>query len=152
MSTHCPHQLIPGPRPGECYECWHAQLPRRQRASRVQLTELAGPQLTQTAVRMLDAIRQAEPDVPSIRELQATCEISSTSVVSYHLRRLAAAGYLTIGVRGTARSYRLTAQGRGKYSRVEELENALRLMRRWIEAGGDHTMDIYNLTAQLLPY
>jgi hypothetical protein len=39
--------------------------------------------------------------------------------------------------------------------RIAELENGLRLMRRWIESEerpGDRTMDIYNLTAKLLPY
>ena len=43
---------------------------------------------------------------PSIRELQALCDISSTSVVKYHLERLRTAGLVDF-VDGTPRTIRL---------------------------------------------
>lgn len=43
---------------------------------------------------------------PSIRELQALCDISSTSVVAYHLERLRTKGLVDF-VDGTPRTIRL---------------------------------------------
>lgn len=37
-------------------------------------------------------------------------------------------------------------------ARIAELEGALRLIRRYIESEENRTMDVYNLTAKLLPY
>ena len=114
--------------------------------------------MADTATAILACIRAADARgeaMPSIRELQAACGISSTSVVTYALRALARRGYITLGAKGCARSYRLTPMGRGKLDRVTELENTLRLIRRYIESEdrpGDRTTDIYNLTAQALPY
>lgn len=43
---------------------------------------------------------------PSVRELQAMCEVSSVSVVNYHLRRLRTAGLIDY-VDNTPRTVRL---------------------------------------------
>lgn len=43
---------------------------------------------------------------PSLRELSETCQISSTSVIKYHLRRLERAGLIEMG--SGARSIRVT--------------------------------------------
>jgi len=47
---------------------------------------------------------------PSLRDLQAACAISSVSIVSYHLRRLRAAGLIDY-VDGTPRTIRLVRKG-----------------------------------------
>ena len=77
--------------------------------------------------QILAAIRAADKDrrVLSVRELQAECGISSTSVVEYHMRRLAADGDIVRGACGKSRSYRLTPQGRGYGDDTELLARCL---------------------------
>ena len=76
---------------------------------------------------ILAAIRAADKAgrVLSIRELQAQCHVSSTSVVRYHLVQLARDGLVAFGRRGHSRSYRLTAAGRGYPSDTELLARCM---------------------------
>jgi predicted MarR family transcription regulator len=76
---------------------------------------------------ILAALRAADKAgrVLSVREIQAACHISSTSVVLYHLRRMERDGLLTFGARGHSRSYRLTPAGRGYPSDTELLARCL---------------------------
>jgi Mn-dependent DtxR family transcriptional regulator len=85
------------------------------------------PGFSDLGSRLLEAIRDAERrgEVPSVRELRDRCGISSTSVVLYHLRRLAVDGDITLGERGKSRSYKLTEQGRGLPSDEELLRRCL---------------------------
>ena len=54
---------------------------------------------------MLNALIQDERR--SLRELMDLCNISSTSVAAYNLRRLAELGYISLGQPGVARSIRV---------------------------------------------
>jgi len=82
-------------------------------------------------------------------------------VVAYNVRRLADLGYVVIGARGHSRSIRVVRRTDPAARVVElearelELENGLRLMRRWIESEekpGEWTAEIYDLAGKLLPY
>lgn len=76
---------------------------------------------------ILEAIRAADKDghVLTVREIQAACGLSSTSVVMHHLRRMERDGLLTFGARGHSRSYALTDAGRGYPSDTELLARCM---------------------------
>lgn len=66
--------------------------------------------------RILAFIRQhtvANSYPPSLREIAQGCDISSTSVVDYHIRRLEKNGYLT-RIPMACRTIVLTARGRAE--------------------------------------
>lgn len=72
--------------------------------------------LTQRQSRMLAFIRDftaGNPYPPTLREIAGGCNITSTSVVDYNLRRLEAGEYLT-RVPGLSRSIVLTEQGKSE--------------------------------------
>jgi hypothetical protein len=96
-----------------------------------------------TGPRILEEIRRAEKqgETPTIRELRARCGISSTSVVEYHLRQMAADGDLILGARGTSRSYRLTEQGRGYPDDADLLARCLAYFEQELGATGGPLMD-----------
>lgn len=105
---------------------------------------------------LLEALRAADADgrTLSLREMCDRAGVSSTSVASALLHRLADAGMVVLGEHATCRSYRLTPQGKGKLDRVTELEGVLRQIRRWIESEpttGEQTMRIYLLAGEALP-
>lgn len=80
--------------------------------------------LTET---ILSAIREADKAgrVLTVREIQAQCRVSSTSVVRYHMLRLEKQGYLTMGPKGHSRAYALTDKGRGYPSDAELLSRCM---------------------------
>ncbi len=73
-------------------------------------------ELTERQVRILEFVRDfttRNPYPPTVREIAAGCDISSTSVASYQLGHLREKGYLT-RVPGIARGIALTERGRSR--------------------------------------
>lgn len=64
-------------------------------------------------LRFIDRFLEEHPYPPSIREIQAACGISSTSVVDYHLRALERKGYLRRR-RDVSRAIELLEKGGGR--------------------------------------
>jgi len=101
---------------------------------------LAGEAMTPSDLpdKLLDVIRHADlrGDVPSVRELQAECHISSTSVVLYNLRALERRGLIALGRKGASRSYRLTPIGRGAATADELLlQRCLKVLELYVVNG-----------------
>ena len=70
---------------------------------------------------------------PTIREIAAECEISSTSVVAYHLDRLQAAGYVERDAQ-ISRGTRLVTPA-GRFSRWLQ-KPGMKTYKTWISSMG----------------
>ena len=76
----------------------------------------ASPTLSERQSRILSFIRHyavANPYPPSLREIVEGCDVSSTSVVNYNIRRLEENGYLSRTPK-TCRTIVLTERGRSE--------------------------------------
>lgn len=81
--------------------------------------------------RIMDYYRSRPDNPPTIREIMAACDISSTSVVAYHLDRLIEAGLLvSSGGLGQARKIRLPSDAAHLRLRVRFLEAKVRELER----------------------
>lgn len=86
---------------------------------------------------VLDALIAAERRgvYLSVREIQAECGISSTSVVEYHVRKLERRGDVTIGVRRESRNIRVTPKGRGFPDDEDMLRECLGELEEYLVCG-----------------
>lgn len=82
--------------------------------------------LTDTQRRILNVLEQDER--ASVREIQAACGISSTSVVNYNLRRLAEAGKIILPPSGQARNIRVSREDTELRAYAEAWDYAAYLM------------------------
>lgn len=102
--------------------------------------------MNERTIQVLEAIRIAEKVGvnPTVRELQAACRLSSTSVVLYHLRQLERRGCITFGQQATTRHIRLTDKGRGYPSDTELLKRCLDVLeQRYGAVGGALLEDLH---------